>query len=69
MLTAVRLTRIIFAASLICGMVEVASADCQGEFTPLANHDSPFTHVHFFPKNGNKSSSTAWLRLFRPASG
>lgn len=55
------LTRIkrLFAATLITVLVmaalaESASADCQGEFTPIAGHGSPFTQVHFFPKNGNK---------------
>lgn len=29
-------------------------AEGAGEFTPLAGSGSPFTQVHFFPKNGNK---------------
>lgn len=32
----------------------VAHADCQGEFTPVAGSGSPFSQVHYFPKNGNK---------------
>jgi hypothetical protein len=31
-----------------------ARADCTGQFTPVAGTGSPFSQVHFFPKNGNK---------------
>lgn len=34
-----------------------AMADCQGQFSPMIGapwENSPFTHVHYFPKNGNQ---------------
>lgn len=36
---------------LLAGQVQ---ADGAGEFTPVAGTGSPFTQVHFFPKNGNQ---------------
>ncbi|MGZ8367427.1 MAG: hypothetical protein ACXWVK_01655 [Rhodoplanes sp.] len=41
-------------AALAFGFTASPAADCQGEFTPIAGNGSPFTQVHFFPKNGNE---------------
>lgn len=50
-------TAVKFAAALVLAILLFAGnafADCQGEFTPMADSGSPFQRVHFFPKNGNQ---------------
>jgi hypothetical protein len=44
---------LLVATATATSLAVPAMADCQGEFTPLADGNSPFTKVHFFPKNGN----------------
>lgn len=39
---------------LVINFILIAEAKADGEFTPIAGSGSPFTKVHFFPKNGNK---------------
>jgi hypothetical protein len=52
----------VWAAAVAITLATPSYADCQGQFTPLCwpagceapDSGSPFTRVHFFPKNGNQ---------------
>lgn len=60
----------VFAQMLIvCATSVSALADCAGEFTPIAGSGSPFTQVHFFPKNGNTITIDGKLETIPPGVG
>jgi len=48
-----RIGRVFVQLLIVFAMSVSALAECAGEFTPILGSGSPFTQVHFFPKNGN----------------
>lgn len=65
-------TAVKFAAALVLAILLFAGnafADCQGEFTPMADSGSPFQRVHFFPKNGNQILIDGVSRTIPPGVG
>jgi hypothetical protein len=46
-----------------------AFADCAGQFTPVAGEGTPFSQVHFFPKNGNKITISGREETIPPGIG
>jgi hypothetical protein len=63
------LRALLLALLLASGFVFPANADCQGEFTPMAGSGSPFTQIHFFPKNGNQFTIAGVSRTIPPGVG
>jgi hypothetical protein len=56
-------------SSIFIGLSFPTWASADGEFTPIAGNGSPFSQVHFFPKNGNRILINGKTEIIPPGIG